>query len=62
MRCKDCSQVRGYPYKRSHLVADRRMISVVPQPSAVARMIWARHTSAHCDPIRSPQGDGGLLA
>ena len=21
MRCKDCSQVRGYPYKRSHLVA-----------------------------------------
>ena len=20
MRCKDCSQVRGYPYKRSHLV------------------------------------------
>lgn len=24
MRCKDCSQVRGYPYKRSHLVALRR--------------------------------------
>jgi hypothetical protein len=23
---------------------DRRMISAVPQPSAVARMIWARHT------------------
>jgi hypothetical protein len=21
MRCKNCSQVRGYPYKRSHLVA-----------------------------------------
>ena len=21
MRCKDCSQLRGYPYKRSHLVA-----------------------------------------
>jgi hypothetical protein len=21
MRCKDCSQVRGYPFKRSHLVA-----------------------------------------
>jgi hypothetical protein len=20
MRCKDCSQIRGYPYKRSHLV------------------------------------------
>src|ERR1700731_2516722 len=23
MRCKDCSQVRGCPYKRSHLVALR---------------------------------------
>jgi hypothetical protein len=24
MRCKDCSQVRSYPYKRSHLVALRQ--------------------------------------
>ena len=24
MRCKDCSQVSGYPYKRSHLVALRQ--------------------------------------
>ncbi len=23
MRCKDCSAVQGYPYKRSHLVALR---------------------------------------
>jgi hypothetical protein len=23
MRCKDCSQMRGYPFKRSHLVALR---------------------------------------
>jgi hypothetical protein len=23
MRCKDCSEVRGYPYKRSYLVALR---------------------------------------
>jgi hypothetical protein len=23
MRCKDCSEMRGYPYKRSHLVALR---------------------------------------
>src|SRR3954466_14251075 len=23
MRCKDCSQLRGYPFKRSHLVALR---------------------------------------
>ena len=30
MRCKDCSQVRGYAYKRSHLVALRhRKISAV---------------------------------
>ena len=34
MRCKDCSQVRGYPYKRSHLVALRRTkISVRDPPS-----------------------------
>src|SRR5262245_8532430 len=31
---------------------DRRMISVVPQPSAVARMIWARHT-CFCGALRS---------
>ena len=24
MRCRDCSQVRGYPYKRSYLIALRR--------------------------------------
>jgi hypothetical protein len=23
MRCKDCSRIRGYPHKRSHLVALR---------------------------------------
>jgi hypothetical protein len=34
MRCKDCSQVRGYPYKRSHLVALRATrISVSDPPS-----------------------------
>jgi hypothetical protein len=26
MRCRDCSQVRGYPIKRSHLVALRTTI------------------------------------
>src|SRR6266511_3668002 len=31
---------------------DRRMISAVPQPSAVARMIWARHT-CFCSAQRS---------
>jgi hypothetical protein len=34
MRCNDCSQVRGYPYKRSHLVALRpNKISVNNPPS-----------------------------
>jgi hypothetical protein len=34
MRCKDCSQVRGYPYKLSHLVALRpRKISASDPPS-----------------------------
>jgi hypothetical protein len=34
MRCKDCSQVRGYAYKRSHLVALRRTkISASDPPS-----------------------------
>ena len=33
-RCKDCSQVRGYAYKRSHLVALRqRKISASDPPS-----------------------------
>ena len=34
MRCKDCSQVRGYPYKPSHLVALRpNKISASDPPS-----------------------------
>jgi hypothetical protein len=34
MRCRDCSQLRGYPYKRSHLVALRSTkISVSDPPS-----------------------------
>jgi len=34
MRCKDCSQVRGYPFKRSHVVALRRTkISANDPPS-----------------------------
>ena len=34
MRCKDCSKVRGYAYKRSHLVALRhRKISTDDPPS-----------------------------
>jgi hypothetical protein len=34
MRCKDCSQVRRYPYKRSHLIALRTTkISASDPPS-----------------------------
>jgi len=34
MRCKDCSRARGYPYKRSHLVALRTTkISASDPPS-----------------------------
>src|SRR5215471_9557817 len=34
MRCRDCSKLRGYPYKRSHLVALRRTkISASDPPS-----------------------------
>jgi hypothetical protein len=32
MRCKDCSQLRGYPYKRSHLVALRPTKISAPEP------------------------------
>ena len=44
---------------------DRRMISAVPQPSSVARMILARakHASAaRCGYRQSPQADGDLPA
>jgi hypothetical protein len=34
MRCKDCSEVRGYPYKRSHLVALRRTKISASVPSS----------------------------
>lgn len=34
MRCKDCSRVQGYPFKRSHLVALRTTkISTMNPPS-----------------------------
>ncbi len=35
MRCKNCSEVRGYPYKRSHLVALRgTKISALHPPAS----------------------------
>jgi hypothetical protein len=37
MRCKDCSQVRGYPYKRSCLVALRGMKISASDPPSIWR-------------------------
>ena len=34
MRCKDCSQFRGYPYKQSHLVALRTTKISVSDPAS----------------------------
>jgi hypothetical protein len=35
MRCKDCSQVRRYPYKRSHLVALRPTKITASDPPSI---------------------------
>jgi ferric-dicitrate binding protein FerR (iron transport regulator) len=43
MRCKECSQVRGYPYKRSHLVALR----ATTIPRAIRRQRGGRVTANH---------------
>jgi hypothetical protein len=32
MRCKNCSQVRGYPYKRGHLIAPRATTITASDP------------------------------
>jgi hypothetical protein len=37
MRCKDCSQVRGYPYKRSHLIALRSTKITASDPPSMWR-------------------------
>jgi hypothetical protein len=37
MRCKDCSEVRGHPYKRSHLVALGRSKISARDPSSTWR-------------------------
>jgi predicted nucleic acid-binding Zn ribbon protein len=42
MRCKDCSQVRGYPYKRSHLVALRPTKISTSDPSGRKRHCLSR--------------------
>jgi hypothetical protein len=34
LRCKDCSEVRRYPYKRSHLVALRRTKITASDPAS----------------------------
>jgi hypothetical protein len=44
MRCKDCSLVRGYPYKRSHLVALRpNNAEYAPEPNPETKkkdVVW----------------------
>jgi hypothetical protein len=40
MRCKECSEIRGYPYKRSHLVA-LRTTKISASDAALARMAQA---------------------
>jgi hypothetical protein len=53
MRCKDCSEVHGYPYKRSHLVALRRTkISASDPPLYGGRESGDSHVSenySRCD-------------
>jgi hypothetical protein len=49
------------PCPHHRLRPDRRMISVVPQPSAVARMILARQT-CFCGALRSATIDGDRYA
>ena len=44
MRCKDCSEVRGYPYKRSHHRALPQDQSLRRQPAADARRVAAPMT------------------
>jgi len=47
MRCKDCSKLRGYPYKRSHLVALRpTKISASDPPSIGDRESGSKKTIA----------------
>jgi hypothetical protein len=54
MRCKDCSQVRGYPYKRSHLVALRpTKISASDPPSLDGRkMVQEAGAGSWCRKLR----------
>jgi len=44
MRCKDCSQVRGHPYMRSHLVVRTTKISRATRPRRGGRLNVSAHT------------------
>jgi ribosomal protein S27E len=35
LRCKDCSEVRGYPYKHSHLIALRPIKTSASDPPSI---------------------------
>ena len=56
-------QVSGPRAGSDTALPDRRMISDVPQPSAVARMILARHASAaRCDGTQLSEANGDSSA
>ena len=70
MRCKDCSEVRGYPNKRSHLVALRRTkISASDPPSGAGspishevmerRAVLRRQASTCIDGVGLADGGAG---
>ena len=59
MRCKDCSQVRGHPYKRSHLVVLR---PTKPPTEVTFRSSLVLHVNQHkkseprwCDDAVTPR-------
>jgi hypothetical protein len=69
MRCKDCSQVRRYPYKRSHLVALRpTKISASAVEMVAGRALTpegfssedAEHALARTEEPTMPAGDSSL--
>jgi hypothetical protein len=54
MRCKDCSEVRGYPYKRSHLVALRcKKISASDPPSSRPPSDFPQHPLSRLPLLRA---------
>jgi hypothetical protein len=62
MRCRDCSQVRGYPYKRRHLVALRTTkISASDPPSKQANGAGQEKVQGMPVVLSLPGQGGGLI-